>query len=245
MEEIEDIPFEEQRNEEELPTTSEAVCFTLNLIFETAGSVERKHLWEIWQRLDAGDDSADRDLEKVIKRTIELYRIEVKLDDFNIIPAENPDLANLKNRIMLRAVHRYLAWADDPPERERMRNEEAEWLLQTMKMMGQDFDAGFETLEAQLVSSEDSLVSIYYPEFFTADRARPFPQGPSRTGRKISCPICHWAPPIGEFWQCEECLTEFDTFETGAKCPGCENEWEKTTCLACTRESVHGLWYSK
>jgi Zn-dependent protease len=57
---------------------------------------------------------------------------------------------------------------------------------------------------------------------------------PRRDG--FACPRCHSAPPLGEFWKCRQCGTSFDTFRTGAACPGCSSRYDVTTCLDC-RES--------
>lgn len=57
---------------------------------------------------------------------------------------------------------------------------------------------------------------------------------PRREG--FACPRCHSAPPLGEFWKCRQCGTSFDTFQTGASCPGCSARYDVTTCLDC-RES--------
>jgi len=47
------------------------------------------------------------------------------------------------------------------------------------------------------------------------------------------CPSCKAAPRIGNFWRCGQCATEFDTFETGAKCPLCGAGYPITQCLDC------------
>lgn len=57
---------------------------------------------------------------------------------------------------------------------------------------------------------------------------------PRREG--FACPRCHSAPPLGQYWKCQKCGTAFDTFQTGASCPGCGARYDVTTCLDC-RES--------
>jgi Zn-dependent protease len=57
---------------------------------------------------------------------------------------------------------------------------------------------------------------------------------PRREG--YACPRCHSAPPLGQYWKCRKCGTTFDTFQTGAACPGCGERYDVTTCLDC-RES--------
>jgi Zn-dependent protease len=54
---------------------------------------------------------------------------------------------------------------------------------------------------------------------------------PRRDG--FACPHCQSAPPLGEFWKCRQCGTSFDTFQTGAACPGCSARYDVTTCLDC------------
>ena len=49
----------------------------------------------------------------------------------------------------------------------------------------------------------------------------------------FSCPACKAAPPVGAFWICHYCRTQFDTFATGASCPKCQARFETTTCLQC------------
>ena len=56
---------------------------------------------------------------------------------------------------------------------------------------------------------------------------------PRRDG--FSCPSCHSAPPLGEFWKCRQCGQSFDTFVTGASCPACRAQFGVTTCLDCRR----------
>jgi hypothetical protein len=54
---------------------------------------------------------------------------------------------------------------------------------------------------------------------------------PRRDG--FACPRCHSAPPLGQFWKCRQCGQSFDTFQTGASCPGCGARYDVTTCLDC------------
>lgn len=62
----------------------------------------------------------------------------------------------------------------------------------------------------------------------------------------ICCPKCHWEPDGQPYWQCV-CGTRWDTFSTGARCPGCGKVWEYTRCPelpgGCNEWSQHLAWY--
>jgi hypothetical protein len=62
----------------------------------------------------------------------------------------------------------------------------------------------------------------------------------------IYCPKCMWEPDGKPYWQCS-CGTVWDTFSTGARCPGCKKVWEKTQCIAhaggCNAFNPHLDWY--
>jgi hypothetical protein len=49
----------------------------------------------------------------------------------------------------------------------------------------------------------------------------------------FACPICKGAPPVGAFWLCPNCGTQFDTFATGAVCPKCQSQFGVTACFHC------------
>lgn len=49
----------------------------------------------------------------------------------------------------------------------------------------------------------------------------------------FACPACEAAPPVGAFWMCHLCRTQFDTFATGAVCPKCQARFETTMCIQC------------
>jgi len=71
----------------------------------------------------------------------------------------------------------------------------------------------------------------------------------------IRCPLCFWTPNASSRWICVSCdapeyfyrgcLTQWNTFETRGKCPGCAHQWVWTTCLACYKWSRHEDWYVK
>ena len=73
----------------------------------------------------------------------------------------------------------------------------------------------------------------------TADGERKRDRSP-----KIRCPLCKWQPDGKPYWQCERCLTSFDTFKTRARCPACPNRWHLTQCIACHKMSPHDDWYT-
>jgi Zn-dependent protease len=57
-----------------------------------------------------------------------------------------------------------------------------------------------------------------------------------------ACPSCHSAPPIGEFWKCNQCQNVFDTFQNQAKCPVCSATFPETTCIDCHQRSPFSAW---
>ena len=63
---------------------------------------------------------------------------------------------------------------------------------------------------------------------------------PRREG--FRCPWCRGAPPLGEFWTCSNCRTRFDTFATGAVCPGCGAQFPVTRCVDCGRQYSMDEW---
>lgn len=65
---------------------------------------------------------------------------------------------------------------------------------------------------------------------------------PRREG--YSCPTCHAAPPLGEYWKCGRCGQPFDTFATGAVCPNCHSQFPGTQCLDCGRQHPLQEWAS-
>ena len=61
---------------------------------------------------------------------------------------------------------------------------------------------------------------------------------------RIYCPRCTWAPRSEDRWECRPgCRMLWNTFETGARCPGCSKQWRVTVCLACLVGSLHEEWY--
>jgi Zn-dependent protease len=57
-----------------------------------------------------------------------------------------------------------------------------------------------------------------------------------------ACPACG-APPIqGEFWVCNRCATQFDTFVHQATCPQCGQVFAQTKCLECHQSNPMAVW---
>jgi Zn-dependent protease len=63
---------------------------------------------------------------------------------------------------------------------------------------------------------------------------------PRRIGLK--CPSCGMAPPIGNYWGCANCHQQFDTFESGGRCPHCNTQYGTTMCLDCRRSTPPHEW---
>lgn len=70
---------------------------------------------------------------------------------------------------------------------------------------------------------------------------------------RIRCPHCKWRPSPSSRWSCfapgtpepffEWCGTVWNTFSTGGRCPGCQHQWQWTSCLRCQQWSLHVDWY--
>ena len=70
---------------------------------------------------------------------------------------------------------------------------------------------------------------------------------------RIRCPLCHWRPDSSSSWCCvventpeppfNWCGTSFHTFRTRGRCPGCQHQWQWTSCLSCHEWSLHEDWY--
>ncbi len=58
----------------------------------------------------------------------------------------------------------------------------------------------------------------------------------------VACPTCKTAPLQGNYWQCNQCGTKFDTFLSGAHCPQCGIHFPETACLDCGRASPITEW---
>ena len=70
---------------------------------------------------------------------------------------------------------------------------------------------------------------------------------------RIRCPLCEWRPTPASRWCCwgehtpeppfNWCGTSFHTFRTRGRCPGCQHQWQWTSCLSCHGWSRHDDWY--
>lgn len=70
---------------------------------------------------------------------------------------------------------------------------------------------------------------------------------------RIRCPQCKWQPNSHSTWFCGDggppeyfrgCGTEWNTFDTRGRCPGCSHLWLWTACLWCGQYSPHEDWYT-
>ena len=105
--------------------------------------------------------------------------------------------------------------------------------------------AGLLLLAVWMQSIWTGLIAAYagincWSGFKTARALRSLEKLPRRQG--FACPSCHAAPPVGPFWTCNHCKTQFDTFETGGACPQCSARFAKTTCLDCRKASPMAEW---
>ena len=76
--------------------------------------------------------------------------------------------------------------------------------------------------------------------FKSAQALRKLERIPRRPG--FACPSCKASPPVGPFWKCNQCGTQFDTFATGGVCPQCSTRFATTTCLDCRRQAPIAEW---
>lgn len=60
--------------------------------------------------------------------------------------------------------------------------------------------------------------------------------------REFKCPECQAAPPIGNYWICQNCRGTFDPFATNAVCPHCQAALDVTTCPDCQTARPHRSW---
>ena len=73
--------------------------------------------------------------------------------------------------------------------------------------------------------------------------------------RRIRCPHCKWHPTASSRWCCyshgtpepffNACGTVWNTFSTRGRCPGCNHQWQWTSCLRCQEWSRHEDWYER
>jgi hypothetical protein len=71
----------------------------------------------------------------------------------------------------------------------------------------------------------------------------------------IRCPRCEWRPSAASRWSCiaadapepdfNGCGTIWNTFATSGRCPGCQHQWQWTSCLRCAEWSPHVDWYER
>jgi hypothetical protein len=60
--------------------------------------------------------------------------------------------------------------------------------------------------------------------------------------KEFACPSCRMSPPLGAYWKCGNCGQLFDTFQTGAVCPGCAAHYASTMCLSCQQRHPINDW---
>jgi hypothetical protein len=71
----------------------------------------------------------------------------------------------------------------------------------------------------------------------------------------VRCPLCAWRPTAASRWCCwwgdgpepyfAACGAEWNTFTTRGRCPGCQHQWQWTSCLHCGEWSPHEDWYEE
>jgi len=77
-----------------------------------------------------------------------------------------------------------------------------------------------------------AFILIRSLEGFRQARLLPGTESPPRH-RELHCPSCGQSPPCADLWACDACGRKFDTFETGACCPGCGKRFGWTSCPLC------------
>jgi hypothetical protein len=71
----------------------------------------------------------------------------------------------------------------------------------------------------------------------------------------VRCPLCAWRPTTASRWCCwwdegpepyfAACGAQWNTFTTRGRCPGCQHQWQWTSCLRCGEWSPHDDWYEE
>jgi Zn-dependent protease len=117
--------------------------------------------------------------------------------------------------------------------------------LMTASVLGFFGVAGLVLLAVVTHSTWTFVIAAYagfncWNGFKSAQALRKLEKLPRRQG--FACPSCKTAPPVGSFWKCNLCGTQFDTFETGGVCRNCSKRFETTTCLDCRRQSPIANW---
>ncbi len=84
------------------------------------------------------------------------------------------------------------------------------------------------------------LLSQCWRSFKEAGALRQIEQLPRRPDFK--CPVCHSAPPIGNYWVCPACNGTFDPFATETICPHCQTSLALTACPDCHSARPHSKW---
>ena len=84
------------------------------------------------------------------------------------------------------------------------------------------------------------LLSQCWRSYQQAGALRKLEQLPRRPAFK--CPVCHAAPPIGDYWVCPACKGTFDPFATSAVCPRCQTALALTACPDCHTARPHRAW---
>ncbi len=84
------------------------------------------------------------------------------------------------------------------------------------------------------------LLSQCWRSFKAAGALRRIEQLARRPG--FTCPVCHSAPPIGEYWVCPACQGTFDPFATAAICPHCQGVLALIACPDCNNARPHRSW---
>ncbi len=63
--------------------------------------------------------------------------------------------------------------------------------------------------------------------------------------QELACPSCQAHPFLGNFWVCEKCPTNFDTFTELGVCPGCGWTMLSTVCFDCQKIHPIAAWFSQ
>jgi Zn-dependent protease len=58
----------------------------------------------------------------------------------------------------------------------------------------------------------------------------------------VACPHCGSSPPVGVYWKCGQCNSQFDAFETLGQCPNCNQRYGELMCLDCGKLAKVDAW---
>ena len=148
--------------EDEAPGALERAMLVYQLI------LSRTELWErfqaAWDRLEEGDETAQIELTGIESEMMAQFRKAARLAEFDFLPADDEDLADLKLRFQAQAIVRYLSTAEDPGEFDTTLKELLADARELAGLIGKDYNTGLAKTDEYLAVKEIAVIAAYYPE---------------------------------------------------------------------------------